>query len=377
MSGEEDHPQTICHLFASPLQGESRLFKELATAEKIFPTQSLLAIGLDKGKGPLKGRLQDRYRYELIRLRSAGLPRILPFQLIKFAEWTFRAAGRARASGARIIHCHSLPALPAAVLAARLAHAKIVYDAHELESRRANFSKLKQRAAEVLEALLMRFVDELLVVSPSIEKYYRKTYTGTNISLLMNIPLAQTSATGLDFRERHQIKRDDFVVIYVGGFAPSRGIELLLKAFDGLGEPYHLIFLGHGALARTIEEAQTRQSNIHLIGSVQESEVVPTVAFANLSFCVINCDSLSYRFSLPNKYFQSLMAGVPVAVNTLNVDMLALGQDSGMVFGLEYSSEAVRNFIIDFRARHEKRTPQPWSWEAQEDVLISAYRRIL
>ena len=366
----------ICHLFASPLEGESRMFKELATAEKIFPADALLAIGLDKGTGELTGKLQGRYPYERIRLSTQNLPKSLPFQLVKYVEWTLRAASRARASGAKILHCHSLPALPAAVLAARFGRARILYDAHELESKRANFSKLKQHLTAALERMLMRSVDELLVVSPSIANHYKSAYPGREVSLLMNIPRAEGNATGLDIRKKLDLGNDKFLVVYIGGFSRGRGIELLLESFSQLDDPFHLVFLGNGVLADEIDQAAKSQTNVHRLLPVQEREVVPTVAGADLSFSVNDCDSLNHQFSLPNKFFQSLMAGVPIVVNDGNADMLAIGRDTGMVFGVSYTATAVREFITSFAARKVPRSTQSWSWEAQEHILASVYRRL-
>lgn len=219
------------------------MFKELATAEKIFPADALLAIGLDKGTGELTGKLQGRYPYERIRLSTQNLPKSLPFQLVKYVEWTLRAASRARASGAKILHCHSLPALPAAVLAARFGRARILYDAHELESKRANFSKLKQHLTAALERMLMRSVDELLVVSPSIANHYKSAYPGREVSLLMNIPRAEGNATGLDIRKKLDLGNDKFLVVYIGGSLAGEGLNSCWSRLVNSMTPFIWFFL--------------------------------------------------------------------------------------------------------------------------------------
>jgi hypothetical protein len=56
--------------------------------------------------------------------------------------------------------------------------------------------------------------------------------------------------------------------------------------------------------------------------------------------------------------------------------MLAIGRDTGMVFGVSYTATAVREFITSFAARKVPRSPQSWSWEAQEHILASVYRRL-
>lgn len=375
MTEPEARRYEICHLFLSPLKSESRLFKELATAEKLFPAETLLSIGLDKEEGELSGLLQGRYPFERIRLWTAGLPKSLPFQLIKYLEWTLRAAWRARRSGVQILHCHSLAPLFAAVIASLFGGPRILYDAHELESRRAGFSSTKARIAALYERILLQFVEEIMVVSPSIRIYYTKEFPNKSINLLMNVPSVE-KGNGENIRDQFNISPDEVLVIYVGGFSNGRGVDLLLRAFSDLGERYHLVFMGGGVLLDDIEKF-SKGRNIYIKSPVVERDVVPTIRHADVSFSVNDCESLNHQYSLPNKFFQSLMAGVPVMVNIQNVDMLSVGKESGMVFGVEYDVDAIRHFIERFPERKVPCEPQDFSWESQEDVLLSAYRRVL
>lgn len=367
----------ICHLFLSPLQGESRLFKELATAEKLFPAETLLTIGLDRDGQELSGLLQGRYPFQRIRLRSRNLPKKLPFHLVKFVEWTLRAAWRARASGARILHCHSLPALPATVLARLLSPgSRILYDAHELETKRANMSPSRQKATALLERMLMPFVSEALVVGPSILDSYRKRYRAKQFTLLLNLPTQVELQPSNSLREKFGIPAGRPIIIYVGALAPMRGIDLLLEAMEGL-EDWHCVFLGEGPLSAQIAEAARFNKRIHHHPPVPENEVVNVVAQADLSYSVIDCSAESYRFAMPNKYFQSLVAGVPVVANEENLDILVTGAKTGMVFGVNYDAAAIREFIRSFPEMKVPRASQNFSWEAQEDQLIEVYERLL
>lgn len=366
----------ICHLFLSPLHNESRMFKELATAEKLFPAKALLSIGLQRDEKERPTTLLGRYPCQRIKLWSANLPKSLPFQLIKYVEWIFRAARKARASGASIIHCHSVPALPAAVLAAAFTDRRIIYDAHELESRRAGFSTLRTFLVWALEKGLLTFCDQILTVSPSIYDYYKREFPKKDVSLLMNIP-RKASGRQIPLRTKFGIPRDSRITMYVGGFVKGRGIDLLLKAFSNLGNDHHLIFMGEGHLDAEIEKAARERPNIHLSKPVDERDVVPTLSQADLSFSVNDCESLNHQFSLPNKFFQSLMAGVPILVNTQNVDMLLVGKESELVYSVDYDAEEVRKFITVFSGEKIDRIPISFSWESQEEVLLSAYRRLI
>lgn len=373
MSDKTNHSYKVCHLFLSPFRNESRLFKELATAEKLFPADELLSIGIDKEGGEQTGKLLERYPFERIALRTDRLPKTLPFQLLKYLEWTFRAARRASASGAGILHCHSLPALPAAVLAKLFGPAKsLIYDAHELETKRANMSSAKHRASALLERSLIRFADEIIVVSPSIKRHYESQYPGRPVHLLMNMPNRRQIVRDGNIRSAMGIPEDAPLVIYVGALGGMRGIEILLDAMSSVPD-WHCLFLGEGPLETAIAKAASANPRIHHHPPVPDSQIGSIVAAADLSYSVIDCSAESYRFALPNKFFQSLSAGVPVLVNRENVDMILVGADTGMVFPIEYQSDAVRALLERYETEPKLGEQHAFSWEDQESKLIDAY----
>ena len=221
----------------------------------------------------------------------------------------------------------------------------------------------------------MAFVDEVLVVGPSIRDSYERRYPGKRISTLLNLPLRSAAEPKIKLRDRFDIPSHSPLVIYIGALAPMRGIDLLLEALETLDD-WHCVFLGAGPLENDIRKAMLGNSRIYHHPPVPEHEIINLVAEADLSYSVIDCSAGSYRFALPNKFFQSLSAGVPVMVNMQNVDMLAVGKESGMVFGVNYDAEAIREFMIAFSRKEISGIPQDFSWDSQENVLTSAYEKI-
>ncbi len=57
--------------------------------------------------------------------------------------------------------------------------------------------------------------------------------------------------------------------------------------------------------------------NIHFHPYVTPSQVIALAREADIGFCMLDADCLSYTLSLPNKFFEYAMAGVPIVANDL------------------------------------------------------------
>src|SRR5699024_6788085 len=89
-----------------------------------------------------------------------------------------------------------------------------------------------------------------------------------------------------------------------------------------LPEHVHLVVLGYGdpaylaALQRRATALGVAQ-RMHLVGKVAPHEVAGALADADLSVVFVRPTCLSYEYSLPNKLFEAVHAGIPVAAADL------------------------------------------------------------
>ena len=70
-----------------------------------------------------------------------------------------------------VIHCHDISVLPFGVILKVLKGSKLIYDAHELESEKNGLTGKLSFLTRVVERLRL-FINSLIVVSPSIGKWY-------------------------------------------------------------------------------------------------------------------------------------------------------------------------------------------------------------
>jgi len=309
--------QTCLHILGSSALHVSRVLKEARSfiREGLAKRVVLLAkwnSGLQQFQDLSPGISVRR-----IKLASRLLPSSLPWQIFKEMEWRRRVVRHARELQPSTIFCHGLMLLRTAVEVKQKTGAGLVYDAHELETETIGLKGAKKRLFSYLERRFIRECGAVICVSDSIADWYARHYGITRPAVVRNIPDLRNQAgfIGSDvIRDRFHIPRQDLIFIYQGGLAPGRRVEQMLRIFSRLQPNRHLVFMGFGPLEPIIKEATSLRPNIHLVPAVPPEEVLKYSASADVGIVGVENSCLSYYFSLPNKMFEYLLAGIPVLV---------------------------------------------------------------
>lgn len=321
---------------------------------------------------------------ERIHLKSRAWPKLRMIQVLKFLEWTVAAVWRSRRVD--VVHCNDLNTLPTGVLLKllTLGRTKIVYDAHEFESnQRPNQSRLTIRTLQAFEGALIRFADAVITVSQSIADEYARIYGIRPPDLVLNCPPFRPLQKRDLFRRALGIHRDQKIFLYQGALTAGRGVELLLNTFTGTRAAHVVVFMGYGNLETVIQEHAARNPNVFFHPAVSPDAVLDYTSSADVGILVAERACLSYEFSLPNKLFEYVMAGIPVVTSTLR-EMRRFVETTGVgVVAKQNSVEAVRDAMRTVLAldASELRTRidiarGSYCWEQQEVQLQAVYRSL-
>jgi glycosyltransferase involved in cell wall biosynthesis len=280
--------------------------------------------------------------------------------------------------------------LPIAALVSIVRGAKLVYDAHELESAKNGSTYLVSRAILAFEWICWPRVDLLISVSPSIIKWYQERFSEKRSVVVLNAPTLSEGTTGHTrgalprsertyFRQMYGIPEGRLIFIYVGYFGVGRGIERMLQVFSSGAVESHLVFMGYGDLLEQIYCKTLESDNVHLHDPVPHERVVSVTQHADVGLCLIENVSLSDYYCLPNKLFEYAFAGVPVLASSFP-DMSEVVDTYHLGSCTDPDVESITRAISEM----EKAPPAPLtadffplSWEAQERVLREEYRRLL
>lgn len=303
------------HVFLTAALHESRFEKE---AHSLLSSGEATEVVLAARAMPGLPNVQDVAKgicVERIALKSASLPKSLTWQVVKGIEFRSRVVSRARRVRPAVIVAHSLMALAPAIAAGDAVSAPVLYDAHELETEKNGVVGLRQAFDRRLEAALIRRVAGVVCVSDSIADWYANRYRIARPVVVRNVPdpsVQRAAATPHPLRQRLGLGPDAQIFLYQGGFFAGRRLEQFVRVFAAERGFRHLVLMGYGELGPELERAAATHSNIHVVPAVPPAEVLAHSADADVGLVGVDDACLSYRYSLPNKLFEFLGAGLPV-----------------------------------------------------------------
>jgi len=371
----------VLHLTHTEIESDSRILKEMGSLAAAGYALSGIGVVLDEDSQ--KSKVSFETDINSIRLNSRKLkflPKTLRHALV-LIELVVRILPRAIFQRPDVIHCHDTLVLPLGVMAKLFTRAKLVYDAHELESDRNGLSGLQSWLTLSVEKLVWRFVDALIVVGPSIQRWYEDKVGPKLSAIILNSPLIshETEHESDYLRKKFSIPYGRKIFIYVGILGPGRGIDLITQAFTHPDVTSHIVFLGYGEMSDELNRMAAGHQNMHIHPAVAHSQVVSIVQSADYGLCLVQDVSLSDYFCLPNKLFEYCFAGVPVLASDFP-DIRAVVSEYGIGECCSLEPDDIRRAIrelenVEKNFRFADLTPL--GWQAQERKLVDLYRQIL
>ncbi len=298
-----------------------------------------------------------------------------------------------------VFHCQSFVALPVAHDAARRSGARFVYDVadyHSEAERVARMPRLVRAIVRRREQAWVRDAAGFLAVSDPVADLVATRWHIERPAVLLNCPPAwRPSELGPPHSDRLRdalaLEPNRPIVLFQGGFSIDRGLEELVSAVnDPLIRALNvaLVFMGYGRLQAYLENAaRAWPGRLHVLPAVPVAELLDWTASADVSFVGQPPRTLNHRLNLPNKLFESLMAGVPVVVAEGNEQCrLVTAEHVGSCANIDDPHAIVLALagLIDRPAderlalRHHCRTVAltRYTWERNAGGLVDLYRRL-
>ncbi|MCB1686816.1 MAG: glycosyltransferase, partial [Pseudomonadales bacterium] len=313
------------------------------------------------------------------RMRRSGLLAKVGLTL----SWSYQVIQEYRNRPISCINCHSVPVLPVSVLLKYLTGAKLVYDAHELETETNGLSGLRQWLTRGIERWMIRYVDYSIFVGKEIDRWYRRTYGLKHTAVIYNCPQTTTVEATDCFRERFGISPETPIFLYQGVLAAGRGLDPLIEAFTRLAQEAALVIMGFGPGEDRVRAALAECEAAYFHPAVPPDALLEYTAAADFGLSLIEPTSLSYELCMPNKLFEYLMAGKPVVVSPTREqrDFVVEHQVGVVARDLSVAAivDAVRAILASDAGEMQRavsRTRALYSWETQESELRKVYSTI-
>lgn len=269
-----------------------------------------------------------------------------------------------------------LDTLAPAVLAAKIRNKRVVYDAHEYFSETPELQgrPFVKKCWEKLADWAIPKTDRRYTVGPELARRlgqrYRKPF-----GVVRNMPFQSPAPDQTSTRP---------ILLYQGALNIGRGLEQVLSALALLPE-CTLWLAGEGDLSQTLRrqvQEQGLQDRVRFMGRLSPEALRDTTPHARIGLNLLENNSLSYYYSLANKAFDYVQAGLPSLqmdfpeyrrLNAQHECFVLLGDISPHTI-----AEAVHQLLHDdVRYQqlhlHCKAAAQEWNWERETENLYLQY----
>lgn len=372
------------HIYQSDIAHESRLRRhcEALWENKVFDDIAYIGSALKERKETF-GENFPAYLLEKQDTRKKGLIA----KLLATRRWGSHAYQKAIALSTDCITCHSLPVLPICVRAKKTLDCRLVYEPHELETESTVSRGLRQIMAKRLERKLIGYCDEVITVCDSISDWYADAYSIPRPKVVRNTPKEypsiDTSNEKNILRTQFKIPEQALLFIYQGYLGRGRRIEQYLDVFKKLDSDYQIVFMGNGDFEAQVKQASSEHANIHYQDAVPPEQVIQYTRCADVGLCGVENICLSYYYSLPNKIFEYLAAGIPCLVPDFP-EMRRVLNETGCGWLHEESNEKLQRSITSIRREEVAQkasaavaAKEVYCWKNESKAIVSAYRNVM
>lgn len=261
----------------------------------------------------------------------------------------------------------------------KLKNKNCVYDAHEIFSevpevvRRPSIQKVWKR----VEQFAVKRIKNCYTVSEGLAAYFENNYK-RKFEVIRNMPeKSEDLAAGEDnFSSR--------IILYQGALNEGRGLEAMIEAMQQLD--CKLILVGDGDITSLLKQKVSRlklEEKILFTGKKNAVELQVLTSKTSIGLNLLENKGLNYYFSLANKFFDYVNAGVPqitmsfpeykkmnseyevaLLIDDLNADTIVDAADK-LLTDKDFYFHLRENCLLAHGV---------WNWQSEENKLISFYR---
>lgn len=370
------------HLYPSNFLHESRIEKIVEVIESLSIFNSIWLLGVYEPGLERKKCLSDSIT--LHRLGRSTIRRSLFLKSIAFFHYYFKIILLLRGKNISCINAHSLSVLPLAVALKYWKKSVLIYDTHELETETHSLNGFRKSFARLVERSLIDQPDQIFCVSEEISTWYATRYKREKPITILNSPPLEPLGKSTFLREKFQLRLEQKIAVYLGVIESGRGIEELVHAFEKRSDDSVIVvFVGYGSLVSHLKTTPAYGRTVFFHSAVPRNQITHIASSADIGLCLVSPTCLSYSYCMPNKLFEYLMSGLPVAVSPC-VSLKKFVEHHRVGFTVdEMNTEALIraiNLIVtsdlkDMKLR-SRETAVAYSWETQATLLRSEYQKL-
>jgi len=240
-------------------------------------------------------------------LFEKGVPFYAAFQMRLFFFLLFKKK--------TVLFANDLDTLLPNYLNKKLSGATLVYDSHELfcEVPELVHTPTKKRIWEKVEKSIVPKLKYCITVNISIANWFEDKYK-VKFNVIRNIG-NPPNINKIKSREELGLPTDKKIVLIQGaGINIQRGAEETVEAFQYINDAV-LFIIGGGDVIEQLKQMVKDlklEDKVFIKGKIPADELYHYTSNVDLGLTVDKDNNINYHFSLPNKLFDFINAGVPI-----------------------------------------------------------------
>ncbi len=292
---------------------------------------------------------------------------------------------------ADILVSNDLDTLLPNYLISKLRTSNLVYDSHELfcEVPELQNNPIKKQIWKRLERWIFPKLKHVFTVNDSIAKIYKDEYN-VEVNVIRNIPLLSNQTNFIKLsKEELGLPTDKKIILLQGaGINMDRGAEEAIQAMQFVNDAL-LLIIGSGDVIPVLKQMVIDlklNSKIKFIEKIPFEKLMQYTHHADIGLTLDKDTNVNYRFSLPNKLFDYIHAGVPVLASNLVevkkiIDHYAVG-DCIVSHDPKHIADKLNRILADDSTlqiwkKNTKIVANSLNWEHEELKLIDVYKNFL
>ncbi|WP_412545503.1 glycosyltransferase [Maricaulis sp. MIT060901] len=292
-----------------------------------------------------------------------------------------------RSANPRVLHTHDMHLVSAGVIRDEFPNLRWFHDLHEWVRGLDNIDPGIWSVAKAHENQFVEAADVLFTVGDEIADIYREDFNlPVGPTVIHNAPYRKVQKTGdEDIRSALKLGGDDKLAVYCGQVKETRGVHQFIPVLEEFPD-LHIAFVTNngGAYVDSLREEAKKhgaEGRIHFHPYVSPEKLPHFLSSADFGFHTMPIYG-NGDVALPNKLFEYVQAGIPVAVSNARV-MREFVEHQGI--GTCFDSENVETIIAAIgeilaspnRFKPNQKLRDKFCWENEEKKILGHYASAL
>lgn len=288
---------------------------------------------------------------------------------------------------AKLLVANDLDTLLPCYLIHRLRRTPIVYDSHEYFTgvpelvNRPFVRKFWKR----IEKWIFPKLKDIITVNRSIARLYQEEY-GQELKVVRNIPPERQTGPALT-RKELGLPEDKYIVLLQGaGINVQRGAEEAIEAMQYLDATI-LLIIGGGDILNILPDMVEKlhlEQKVIFLPKQPFDRLIHFTRCADIGITLDKDTNINYRFSLPNKLFDYIHAGLPVLASHLEeVSNIIEHYQIGLLIEShdpKHIALKMQTMLTDQKLRKTwkqnlSKAAADLNWENEEKILLEIFRK--